>query len=78
MKAVSLKDFDVGKCLGEGKFGNVYKVIHKATNSLYALKKVKKDQIKEHKLEKQFMMEIKMQLFFNHKNILGLYCFFDD
>lgn len=24
------------------------------------------------------MMEIKMQLYFNHKNILGLYGFFDD
>ena len=45
---------------------------------MFALKKVKKDQIKEHKLENQFMMEIKMQIMFNHKNILRLYGFFDD
>ena len=42
------------------------------------MKKVKKDQIREHNLQNQFMMEIKMQLYFNHENVLALYGFFDD
>jgi serine/threonine protein kinase len=29
-------------------------------------------------MQDQFMMEIKMQLFFNHNNILKLYSVFDD
>lgn len=29
-------------------------------------------------MEQQLLMEIKMQMFFNHPNILKLYGFFDD
>jgi len=56
----------------------VFQAIHKETNSLFALKRVKKETIKSYMMENQFMMEIKMQLFFNHNNILKLYAVFDD
>ena len=64
--------------MGEGKFGHVYMAIHKQTLAVFALKKIKKECIKKNKLEEQFLMEIKMQLHFNHPNILKLYGFFDD
>jgi serine/threonine protein kinase len=51
-----MSDFKLGKNLGEGKFGVVYQAIHKDTNGLFALKKVKKAIIKSHMLEEQFMM----------------------
>lgn len=34
--------------------------------------------IKSHMMENQLALEIKLQLFFNHPNILKLYGFFDD
>jgi serine/threonine protein kinase len=52
--------------------------IHKITGLLVAIKKVKKAVIKAHKLENQFTMEVKMQLFLDHPNILKLYGYFDD
>lgn len=45
---------------------------------MFAMKKVKKSIIREHKLENQFSMEITMQASFNHGNIGKLYGFFDD
>ncbi len=52
--------------------------IHKFTGFLVAIKRVKKAVIKSHKLENQFIMEMKMQLFLKHPNILKLYGYFDD
>lgn len=77
-KALKIEDFHVGRLLGEGKFGSVYFVVHKKSNAIYALKKVKKENIVKNKLENQFIMEIKMQLHLNHPNILKLYGFFAD
>ena len=64
--------------MGEGKFGTVYQAIHKPTKSLYALKKVPKDMIKSHLMIDQFCLEVKLQMFLNHENILTLFNFFDD
>jgi aurora kinase len=66
------------KHLGEGRFGAVSMAIHKKSGLLVALKRVKKSVIKAHKLENQFVMEMKMQLFFKHPNILKLYGYFHD
>lgn len=75
---LQLGDFSLGKRLGEGKFGEVFRVVEKKSKSLFALKRVKKQVIKSHLMEEQFLMEIKMQLFFNHPNILRLNGVFDD
>ena len=73
-----MTDFHVGKTLGEGKFGVVYQAIHKKTNSIFAIKKVPKDMIKSHLMVDQFILELKLQTFLNHQNVLSLYAHFDD
>ena len=75
---MQIQDFVLGKTLGEGKFGVVYQAIHKATGWLFALKKIPKDMIKSHLMIDQFVLELKLQTFLKHENILGLFHFFDD
>ncbi len=64
--------------LGEGRFGTVYRAFHKDTLSLFALKKIPKSVIKEHFMVDQFILEVKLQSFFNHENILKIFGVFDD
>ena len=40
-----LADFEVTHKIGSGAFSNVYKVIHKKTNKIYALKQMSKDDL---------------------------------
>lgn len=53
-------------------------VRHKKTNSIFALKKIPKSMIKSHLMIDQLALEIRIQTCLNHKNILGIYGFFDD
>jgi serine/threonine protein kinase len=53
-------------------------VRHKKTNSIFALKKIPKSMIKSHLMVEQLALEIRIQTCLNHKNILGIYGFFDD
>lgn len=53
---VTLDDFILGKNLGQGKFGIVQMVEHKATGAIFAMKKVKKDFIKSNKMVDQFAL----------------------
>ncbi len=39
---VKLEDFEFMEMLGAGSFGTVYKVTHKATKIIYAMKALKK------------------------------------
>lgn len=39
---ISITDFNLGKTKGEGKFGTVYVATHKATSTIYAIKKIPK------------------------------------
>lgn len=73
-----MKDFEIGKSKGEGKFGQVFVARHKLTASLYALKKIPKDTIKQHMMEDQLVLEIKLQAYLSHPNILKLYTYFSD
>lgn len=75
---LSLKDFTLGKTLGEGKFGVVYQALHKKTGSLFALKKIPKEMIKSHLMIDQFILEIKIQTFLSHNNILAIFSHFHD
>lgn len=75
---LSLEDFNIMKTLGEGKFGTVMMVKHKKTNSIFALKKIPKSMIKSHLMVEQLALEIRIQTCLSHKNILGIYGFFDD
>lgn len=51
---------------------------HRKTSSLFALKKIPKAMIKSHMMIDQLALEIRLQSCLNHKNILGIYGFFDD
>ena len=53
-------------------------VQHIKTNSVFAMKQIKKQTIIKNKMQDQLLMEIKMQFYMNHPNILKLYCVFND
>lgn len=46
----------MGKSLGQGRFGTAHMAVDKATGALFALKKVKKEVIKQNKLIDQFIL----------------------
>ena len=47
---IKLSDFELGKSVGSGKFGEVYLCKHKQTGCLFALKKIFKSVIQEYKM----------------------------
>jgi len=55
-KKLSIGDFQLGKTLGEGKFGTVYHAYDKRTKAIYALKKIPKATIKSHWMIDQFIL----------------------
>jgi len=74
----SLKDIDVGKRLGAGKFGAVYVAKCRRTGFIFALKVLDKRQLIKHRVEHQLRREIEIQSHCRHVNILRLYSFFHD
>jgi len=74
----SLKDIDVGKRLGAGKFGAVYVARCRRTGFIFALKVLDKRQLIKHRVEHQLRREIEIQSHCRHVNILRLYNFFHD
>lgn len=73
-----LSDFDIGKPLGKGKFGNVYLAREKKSKFIVALKVLFKSGIKECNNENQVRREIEIQTHLKHPNILRMYGFFHD
>jgi len=57
----SLKDFDVGRPLGKGKFGRVYLAREKKSSYVVALKILFKNELKQAKVEMQLRREIEIQ-----------------
>ena len=75
----TLEDFIMLKIVGKGTFGKVFKVQHKKTGKVYAMKCIRKDVILKNenmdslKLEKEILYEM------NHPFIVGMdYVFSDD
>ncbi|SCU80739.1 LAME_0B04390g1_1 [Lachancea meyersii CBS 8951] len=75
---LSLDDFEVGKKLGKGKFGKVFCVKHKATGFICALKAMKKSEIVQYNVQKQFRREVEIQAALKHPNLTKLYGYFHD
>jgi len=74
-----LSDFDVGRPLGKGKFGNVYLARTKKYHIPVALKILFKSQIVNSNVEHQIIREIEIQTHLRHPNILRMYsCFTDE
>ncbi len=71
----SLEDFEIGKKLGRGKFGNVYVAREKKTKFIVALKVIFKKQLRKNKVEHQLRREIEIQsqlrcVFFRNSSML--------
>jgi len=73
-----LGDFDIGKPLGRGKFGNVYLAREKQSGYIVALKVLFKNQLQQSNVEHQLRREIEIQSHLRHPNILRLYGYFYD
>ncbi|XP_054722405.1 aurora kinase C-like [Uloborus diversus] len=77
-KKWTLEDFDIGKPLGRGKFGNVYLAREKRSKFTVALKVLFKSQLKNHGVEHQLRREIEIQSHLKHPNVLRLFAYFYD
>jgi aurora kinase len=74
----TLDDFEIGKKLGKGKFGQVYCVRGRKNGYICALKVMDKKMLVECNFEKQFRREIEIQSKLRHPNISRLYGHFHD
>jgi serine/threonine protein kinase len=74
----SLSDFEIGKPLGQGKFGRVYLAREKESKFIVAIKAMSKSQLKKAQFEHQLRREIEIQSHLRHPNILRLYGYFYD
>jgi aurora kinase len=75
----TLGDFDIGRPLGRGKFGNVYLVrLKDQRNFILALKVLQKSQLMKAGVEHQLRREVEIQTHLRHKNILRMYGYFWD
>lgn len=74
----TLADFDIGKPLGKGKFGNVYLAREKRTKFIVALKVLFKNAINSCNNEHQVRREIEIQTHLRHKNIIRMFAYFHD
>ncbi|KAK9819669.1 hypothetical protein WJX72_000934 [[Myrmecia] bisecta] len=73
-----LGDFDIGKPLGRGKFGNVYLARERSSRYVVALKVLFKSQLQQSNVEHQLRREVEIQSHLRHANILRLYGYFYD
>lgn len=74
----TLDDFDMGKPLGAGEFGQVWLVRHKPTQFIMALKLIDKKKIIKHNMVKQLRREIEIHSNLKHKHIVRMYGYFYD
>jgi len=77
-KEWSLKNFDIGRPLGRGKFGHVYLAREKESHFIVALKILSKKQLVKSGVEHQLRREVEIQSHLRHPNILRMYGFFWD
>ncbi|KAJ1525141.1 hypothetical protein ONE63_009977 [Megalurothrips usitatus] len=77
-RTFTLSDFDIGRALGKGKFGNVYLAREKSSKFIIALKVLFKSQLQKANVEHQLRREIEIQAHLRHPNILRLYGYFHD
>lgn len=56
-----MEDFDIGRPLGKGKFGNVYLVRERQSKFILALKVLFKTQLEKANVEHQLRREVEIQ-----------------
>ena len=75
---MSLQDFSIQKKLGSGSFSEVFKVTRKSDGQVYAMKKVRLNQLSK-KEQENALNEIRILASVDHKNVIGYKeAFFDD
>ena len=66
----TLEDFEIGRPLGKGKFGNVYLAREKRSKFIVALKVLFKSQLQKAQVEHQLRREIEIQSHLRHQHVL--------
>ena len=64
--------------IGVGGFGKVYKVRHKLSKNIFAIKVINKTKIIEHDLVEQIKLEVKIMYNLNHENVVKLHNHYED
>ncbi|KAG8222269.1 hypothetical protein J437_LFUL001467 [Ladona fulva] len=77
-KGWALSDFEIGRPLGKGKFGNVYLGREKKSKYVVAIKVLFKSQIISSGVEHQLRREIEIQSHLRHPNIIRMFGYFHD
>jgi len=71
--AVHFSDvYSISKRLGQGAFATVYKVVHKTTGGLFAMKEINLRRIKSSHTKDMLMREIKLMKLLDHPNIIKI------
>ncbi|XP_024317627.1 serine/threonine-protein kinase Aurora-3 isoform X2 [Brachypodium distachyon] len=74
----SLSDFEIGKFIGEGKFGKVYLGREKQSGYVVALKIIFKTKLEKYRFHAHLRREIEIQHGLDHPNVLRLFAWFHD
>jgi len=75
---VFLRTYTLGKVLGEGAFGKVFKCTHKATKTVLAVKTLEKDPDYTQELKKDFANEVGVLTQLDYPNVLKIFDCFED
>lgn len=73
-----MEDFEIGRPLGKGKFGNVYLAREKQSKFILAIKVLFKAQLEKAGVDHQLRREVEIQSHLRHPNIHRLYGYFHD
>ena len=73
-----ISDFTIMKTLGEGSFGTVELVVHKATGGNYAIKSIDKRNKNNQEGKPYFRREIEIMYKVHHPNMVRLFSHFED
>ncbi|KAI7871220.1 kinase-like domain-containing protein [Spinellus fusiger] len=73
-----LADFEIGRALGQGKFGHVFLARERRSGYVIALKVLYKKELAKNGVKKQLRREVEIQGTLRHPNILRLYGYFHD
>ena len=73
---IKRSDFTFEKKLGEGAFGEVWKVVHKVSKKVYAMKQVLKEKVA--KMLPQFKREVYIMYNLNHPHVIKIMNHFED